>query len=120
MKNKICIRIIFITLVFVLLFSVIYKVKAGFNPKDYTPGDPTSQDTRAVFNIGEKAMGKIRNIAVIVAVVTIGIIGLRYMFGSVDQKAEYKATMLPWVIGLSLVAMITSVLDMIQSLATKI
>lgn len=120
MKNKICIRIIFITLIIILSFSIIYKVEADFDPGIYSVGEPTVAEAKAVFNIGEKAMGTIRNIAVIVAVVTIGIIGLRYMFGSVDQKAEYKATMLPWVIGLTLVAMITSILDMIQSLASTI
>lgn len=122
MKNKICIKIIFITLAFILLFSIIYKVRATFATGKYKPEtiENKDDDAKVVFNIGEKAMGTIRNIAVLVAVVTIGIIGLRYMFGSVDQKAEYKATMLPWVIGLSLVAMITEILDIIQNLASKI
>lgn len=120
MKKKTIIKIIFIALTIILAYSINYNTKATFNPGQYYPGTVDKRDASTLFEIGEKAMGTIRNIAVIVAVVTIAIIGLRYMFGSVDQKAEYKATMLPWLIGAILVLSITTIIDLIQNLASNL
>lgn len=119
MNKKTIIKIIFIALTLILAFSI--NVKADtFNPESYNPGTVKKSDAATLFSMGEKAMGTIRNIAVVVAVVTVAFIGLRYMLGSVDQKAEYKATLLPWLIGAILVVMITSILGIIENLATKI
>ena len=34
-----------------------------------------------------------------VAVIALIILGIKYMMGSVEEKAEYKKTMMPYVIG---------------------
>jgi type IV secretory pathway VirB2 component (pilin) len=57
----------------------------------------------------------LRNVAAIVSVVTITIIGFRYMMGSVQEKAEYKETMWPVVIGCVLITSISAILTLIQS-----
>lgn len=119
MNKKTIIKIIFIALTLILAFSI--NVKADtFNPESYNPGTVKKSDAATLFSMGEKAMGTIRNIAVVVAVVTVAFIGLRYMFGSVDQKAEYKSTMLPWLIGAMLVLGITGIVDIIQRLASSL
>ncbi len=118
MKKKTIIKIIFIALCLICLIN--YNVKATFNPDDYNVPKVNKTDADTLFTMGEKAMGTIQNIAVIVAVITVAVIGLRYMFGSVDQKAEYKATMLPWLIGAIVVFSITGIIDIIQNLASSI
>ena len=117
MKKKTIIKIIFIALCLICLIN--YNVKA-FDPDNYNVPKVDKDDAGTLFAMGEKAMGTVQNIAVIVAVITVAIIGLRYMFGSVDQKAEYKATMLPWLIGAMLVFCITTIVDIIQNLASSI
>lgn len=122
MKKNILEKFIFIMLSFLLLTILLnnFCIASSFNPGKYNPGTVQKKDAEEVFEMGEKIFGTLRNIAALVSVITISIIGLRYMFGSVDQKAEYKATMMPWVIGILIVVSITTILDIIQSLADKI
>lgn len=48
-------------------------------------------------------VSSIRVIGVILSVVILIIIGIKYMLGSVEEKAEYKNTLLPYLIGAFLV-----------------
>lgn len=48
-------------------------------------------------------VGVIRNIGVILSVIILIIIGIKYMLGSVEEKADYKKSLLPYVIGAFLV-----------------
>ena len=74
----------------------------GIDYHSYEPSAPTGYN-RAT-NIAGNVLSIIRNIGVIVAVVGLSIIGVRYMFGSVEQKAEYKKTLVPFAVGLIILA----------------
>ena len=41
----------------------------------------------------------LRNAGIVIAFIILMVLGIRYIMGSVEQKAEYKRTMLPYVIG---------------------
>ena len=47
----------------------------------------------------EKALGVIRVIGIVLSVVMLMIIGIKYMLGSAEQKADYKKTLIPYIIG---------------------
>lgn len=49
----------------------------------------------------------LKNIGMLVSVITLAIIGIKYMLGSVEEKAQYKQTLMPWIIGAILVFAIT-------------
>ncbi len=51
-----------------------------------------------------KIMGIIKNVAIVIAVIALMIIGIKYMMGSVEEKAEYKKTLIPLAIGIVVVA----------------
>ena len=70
-----------------------------------------------LFDKGAFVITLLRNIAAIISVLTISIIGVRYMVGSVEQKAEYKQTMMPVVIGCMLIAGLSVILTIIQSIS---
>ena len=44
------------------------------------------------------------------------VIGIKYIMGSVEDKAEYKKTLKPYVIGAVLVFGITNILGIIQNM----
>ena len=44
----------------------------------------------------------LQQIGVIVSVVALIIIGIKYLLASVQEKAEYKKTMMPYIIGFGL------------------
>ena len=49
------------------------------------------------------------------SVVALMIIGVKYMLGSVEEKAEYKKTMRPYVIGAFMLFGITNLLGILVS-----
>lgn len=55
----------------------------------------------------------------IASVVALIIIGIRYMYSSVEEKAEYKKTMLGYIIGCALVFSIVNILGVIYDVATS-
>ena len=56
-----------------------------------------------------KIMGMIRNVAVIASVIIIMILGVKYMMGSIEEKAEYKKSFMPLIIGIILVVAASSI-----------
>ena len=100
------IKIIEIILVVVTIFNM-YLVLTN---KSFALGDVTKNpdmwiDTEKDEGEGllnEKAsiiLGMIRGFGVIASIITVAIIGIRIMFGSVEEKANYKQTLLPWCVG---------------------
>ena len=55
----------------------------------------------------------------IASVVALIIIGIRYMYYSVEEKAEYKKTMLGYIIGCALVFSIVNILGVVYDVATS-
>lgn len=47
----------------------------------------------------EKMLGYIQIIGMVLSVIILIIIGFKYMLGSVEEKAEYKKTLIPYIIG---------------------
>ena len=70
-------------------------------------------------DLAEKAaniVATLRNIAAIVAVVIIAILGIKYMLGSVEEKAEYKKSFMPLIVGVVVVTLALQIAAMIFSL----
>ena len=79
------------------------KIDTSFVDKlnpNYTLSDETNTKMQ---NIGSTILTIVTNVAMILAVVIIAIIGVKYMMGSIEEKAEYKKTMMPYIVGAILV-----------------
>jgi len=59
----------------------------------------TGSDTKAFQDKADIVVGVIRNVGVVLSVVILIILGIKYMLGSVEEKADYKKSMLPYLIG---------------------
>ncbi len=57
-------------------------------------------------------------IGTITSVLALIIIGIKYMVGSVEEKAEYKKTMQPYLIGTVMVFSITNIIFIIEKLVS--
>ena len=117
MKKKCLNKIFFITLVLFLCFYNMVSFASDFVPDNYKPNNNGGGSINA---IGQRVFGVLTVVAISVAVVTISIIGIKILFGSVEQKAEYKAMMIPWVIGLAIVILIIPILRFIRTVAGTI
>ena len=61
--------------------------------------NPDKKAGKKVEGLGNTILGVIQVIGTIIAVGVLMVIGIKYMMGSAEEKAEYKKTMLPYVIG---------------------
>lgn len=84
------------------------------NPDEYKTGLEYN-DAKDIFNKGAKIINFLRNIAATVSVITLTILGIRYMMGSIEEKAEYKQTMVPVAVACVMVASLSGILTFIQS-----
>ena len=84
----------------------------------YKPNDDSSLSTK-INNKAEVIIGNIRAIGTLVSVGALIVIGIKYMLGSVEEKAEYKKTMIPYLIGAFLVFGITVVPTIIYNFVSK-
>ena len=56
-------------------------------------------DTTGITNIGNNILSIVRVAGTIIAVGVLMVLGIKYMMGSAEEKAEYKKTMIPYLIG---------------------
>lgn len=68
-----------------------------------------SGNTQSMQELAGKVLGFIRNIALIGGVVIIAVLGLKYMMGSLEEKSEYKKSMIPLVVGIVVVMSATTI-----------
>lgn len=76
--------------------------------------------TAKLDSIGPVVITIVRTIGVIVAIVVLLILGIKYMAGSAEQRAEYKKTMVPYVVGAVLLFAATTIVSMIYDLVKEI
>lgn len=59
--------------------------------------------TTNMTKIGSVVLTLVTNVGIILSVVVIAILGVKYMMGSTEEKAEYKKAMIPYIVGAVLV-----------------
>ena len=59
----------------------------------------TNATSQTLVSKANNILGIIQTIGVIVSVVMLMAIGIKYMLGSVEEKAEYKSSLKPYLIG---------------------
>ncbi len=117
-KKSINILIILILLcILVILPSVAYASNGTFDASTYQPSSTTdATGASKIQDLGNVIISVIRTVGTIISVAILSIIGIKYMTGSVEEKAEYKKTMLPYVIGAVILFGITSFIGIIVDL----
>ena len=101
MKRKSILIIIFI-IALIVTFIIPTCVKADFsdlglgNAEQYKGGQTGlgSMESKV-----ENILGIIRTVGVVTSVVMLMAISIKYMLGSIEEKAEYKQTLKPYIIG---------------------
>ena len=95
MKKSIKI-ILVISLIIICLITTSY----GFGVDDL-PGNPNGTD--GISNVGNGVVRILTTIGIIASVIVLIVLGIKYMMGSPEEKAEYKKTLMPYIIGAGLV-----------------
>ena len=82
-------------------------------------GTPTDASD-SVTEIGNQIIGIITTIGVVVAVIVLLVLGIKYMMGSASEKAEYKKTMIPYLVGAILIFGASAITKVVVSLGANI
>jgi len=110
-------KIISAMLIVLLLVSVATTVFA-VDPNLIT-GDPTTPGADKVQDVGQKVLGIIQVAGSVVAVIILAVLGIKYMMGSAEEKAEYKKVMIPYLIGAVLIFAAPYIADAIYTFSTN-
>lgn len=101
--------------------SSITIIASTINPDDYKPGSITDDaDTQSIAQKAGVIMNIIFIIGIVVSVISMIIIGIKYMVGSVEEKAEYKKTMIPYIVGIAFIASASAIVKIIASIVIPI
>lgn len=84
------------------------------NLDDYKAGE--TRDTGQLTTIAGRALGVLQVVGTIVSVIALMLIGIKYMIGSAEQKANYKQTIVPYIIGAAIVFSATALPNIIYKL----
>lgn len=96
---------VFKILVIMLIIASITTITVyGFTVNELT-GDTSklNQADTDMIDVGNTAIFFISMIGSGIAIITLIMLGIKYMLGSVEEKASYKRTLLPYIIGALLV-----------------
>lgn len=94
MKKKVITIILLITLI-ILNNTVIY----GFSINDVQGNNLPADTQNKIDNFGQGLIGIISTVGSIISVIVLIILGIKYMLGSTEEKAQYKKSLLPYAIG---------------------
>lgn len=107
-------KFILILMIFMILFNYdVFAVSASDLKPSYTA------HSSSFVRIGRELLGWIRNIAAIVLVILLAFFGLKFMMGSVDQKAEYKKSLMPLIIGTFVVLGATTITNIVWNIGEQ-
>ena len=93
-------KVIIIFSIFTILLCISSISIATINPDTYKPKDIVIQDAGRSLLLTQNIIGAITVVGIVISVVVMIILGIKYMIGSVDQRAEYRKTMVPIIIGM--------------------
>lgn len=120
--NKRIIKIISITLI---VISILFVFMSTCYAEDFGLGDlsnykGTNQGSESLEAKAENILGIIRIIGTIVSVVVLMVLGIKYMLGSVEERADYKKSMIPYLIGAAIVFTGTMIPEIIYQFSKNI
>lgn len=78
----------------------------------------SANGTEEITTLGGRIVSIVQVVGVVIAVVIILVIGIKYMIGSAEEKAEYKKTMMPYLVGAILIFAGSTIVNVVYNLVT--
>jgi type IV secretory pathway VirB2 component (pilin) len=116
MKSTKAIKVISIVMTVLVILMVglsFSQTVFAITPGSISPTDPAS--TSEITDIAGRILGFLQVVAVALLVVMIAVLGIKYMMGSAEEKADYKKSFVPLVVGALLVFAAVTVANFIYS-----
>ena len=116
--SKKTVKILSILLTFVLVMVASASVFA-LTPNDIkaSNGGEVGKKIKA---IGQDIIGLLQVAGVVIAIAILIVIGIKYMMGSTADKAEYKKSLMPYLIGAVLIFGAVAISEVVYQMAISI
>lgn len=115
-------KILKIVLILIVLNIFIMFTNSSFcdviDPITYKPSDISG--ATKLTSMGNTIIGAIQLVGSFISLIIFMVIGIKYMYGSAEEKAEYKETFKPYLIGALMLFGITNILGIISDIVSKI
>ncbi len=117
MKN---IKKVIMSAIIIITIFCLGVTSYGFSVGDMTGKDPSNDAQNSINNLGQGVIKIISTVGTIISVVFLIILGIKYMTGSVEERANYKKTLLPYVIGASILFAASTLTSIIYNIAINL
>lgn len=120
MKEKIRIfSVIMLIIITISSFMATISYADLIDPNDYNPNNNSEEVPQKFTNMIGTIATTIQTIGIVLSVIVIGLLGIKYMTGSVEERADYKKSMIPFLIGTVLIVAIGTIIRLINDFTSQ-
>lgn len=109
-------KILSCLIILIICISITLPALA-FDTANYKPS--LSGNTGEISKLGNTIVKVIKIIGSALSVIILAIIGIKYIYGSLEQKAQYKETIMPYIVGAIMLFGSSQLVGYIYSVALK-
>lgn len=118
--SKKSIKIISMILTIAIVLMALTISTFATSPKDFNGTNSTISGLENVTTTGNKIITVIRTIGMLVSVIILMVLGIKYMMGSAEEKASYKKTMMPYIVGAILLFGASALAELVFNFANSL
>ena len=106
----------------VLLIVMMVSVAANCFAIDHSQitGSTDGTGSTEIANVGKSIVGILQTVGIILSVIVLIILGIKYMMGSAEEKADYKKSMIPYLVGAILIFAASALAQVVYQFVTGI
>ena len=112
-------KVLSIVAIAMILLASVSNVVLALDPGTLTP-TTNGTGVAGITGIGNKVIGFLQVGGSVLAVGVLVVLGIKYMMGSAEEKAEYKKTFIPYVVGAILIFAASILAETIYQFASGI
>ena len=111
--SKIALFVIVLMVILSIATNVFAATGTNVQPSQLT--GESDVNVSGISDIGNSIIRILSTAGIVVSVVILIVLGIKYMMGSSEEKAEYKKTLMPYVIGAALVFAASSIAQIVYN-----
>ena len=115
-KKKILKIITILALIIILFGSVQVFADVGDPISDPNSWKPIITEEPEITEKAGSVLGILMVIGILLYVISLAVLGIKYMMGSLEERADYKKSLVPYIVGIFLLAMVTSLPNLIYNI----
>lgn len=113
-------KILSIIVFVVMLLTIVTNIAYAFDPNPASISITAGSGASGIQNMGGKIIGTIQIAGSVIAVAILVVLGIKYMMGSTEEKAEYKKTLMPYIVGAVLIFAAANVASVVYNAANEL